>query len=212
VSDASVQEGDAGAATAHVILSLGRPLTKPVEVGVTTKDETAVAPGDYAALEDTIVFAPGERTKTVSISVAGDEEPEPDETFALELAVPAGAVAADSSGRVTIVDDDEPASTRCTVFALGRVEGHPRSLLVVVVGSRGATPRGFVAYFDSASKTRLFFSDLTSLTVAGGRATLIGSGFRLELGPQKRFGLSYSGGAASGALQPGGIALRCASP
>jgi Lamin Tail Domain/Calx-beta domain len=213
VGDASVQEGDAGAATVQLTVSLARPVTAPVAVGIATKDENAVAPADYAALQDTVVFAPGERTKTVSVSVAGDVEPEPDETFALELSAPAGVAAADPTGRVTIVDDDEPASSRCTVFALGRVDGRPRSLLVVAADStHGARPRGFVAYVDAASKTRHFFSSFTSLTVAGGRATLSGTAFRLELGPQQEFSLSYSGGSVSGTLQPGGIALRCTSP
>jgi hypothetical protein len=214
VGDASVAEGNVGAATTQLTVSLARPVTVPVAVGIATKDETAVAPGDYRTLQETIVFAPGERTKAVSVSVAGDQEPEADETFKLELSVPAGAAAADPSGRVTIVDDDEPASTRCTAFALGRVDGRSRSLLVVAADSTrsASSPRGFVAFVDAASKARLFFSNLTSLTVAGGRATLAGAAFRLELGPQKQFSLSHSGGSVSGTLQPGGIALRCASP
>jgi hypothetical protein len=75
-----------------------------------------------------------------------------------------------------------------------------------------AAPRGFVAYADPASRTRLVFSSVTSLVAAGDRATLVGTAFRLELGPQKRFSLSFAGGSVSGALHPGGIALRCASP
>jgi hypothetical protein len=211
VGDAAVAEGDAGATTTQVTVSLARPVTMQVAVGIASRDETAVAPVDYTTLQDTIVFGPGERTKTVSVSIASDQEPEPDETFALELSVPAGVVAADASGRVTILDDDEPASTRCAVFAVGRVDGRQGSLLVVAADFRAVAPRGFVAYLDTASRTRLFFSKLTSLSAAGGHATLVGTGFRLELGPQKHFGLSYVGGSVSGALQPGRIALNCAS-
>jgi uncharacterized protein len=210
VGDVSVQEGNDGDTKVEVTVFLTRPVTVPVSVDVATRGESALAPDDYLSLRQTVLFAPGERARTVPVSVVGDLDDEPDETFALELSVPAGAVAADPAGRVTIIDDDEPASTPGCVFALGRADGRPRSLLVVAAKYRpgAAAPRGFVAFRDRTTKTRLFFTELTRLVVRGDETALVGTGFRLELRPGRQFQLSTAAGTVVGTAA---IARRCGS-
>jgi len=82
-----------------------------VTVQLSTANGSATAPGDYAALSTTIVFAAGDAApRTVSIAVADDAAFEPSETFTVTLSSPTGgaALGTPSSAVVTIQDDDAP--------------------------------------------------------------------------------------------------------
>jgi hypothetical protein len=80
----------------------------PVTVDYSTADGTAVAGQDYTATHGTLVFQPGETSKTVTISILNDTVVEGPETLTLGLANPtAGAhLGSPSSVTLTITDDD----------------------------------------------------------------------------------------------------------
>ncbi|MCA1684233.1 MAG: hypothetical protein LC708_03805, partial [Actinobacteria bacterium] len=81
--------------------------TSASTVKAKTSGGTATGGGDYAVItEITLDFAAGETSKTVTVAVVGDTQPEPDQTFNLLLSAPAGAVLADTSGTATIRNDD----------------------------------------------------------------------------------------------------------
>jgi uncharacterized repeat protein (TIGR01451 family) len=66
--------------------------------------------GDYETAAGTLTFAPGDTTKTITVTVLGDLLDETDETMLAKLANATGATIADGTGTGTIVDDDgEPA-------------------------------------------------------------------------------------------------------
>ena len=50
-----------------------------------TEDITAKARSDYSAASGVLSFGPGERCKTITISLVDDTRWEPDETFAINL-------------------------------------------------------------------------------------------------------------------------------
>lgn len=109
VGNARVNEGDTGQALATFTVSLSRPVDHPAAISYATADGTATAAGnqaDYVASSGTLTFAPGEKTKTVTVSVKGDRRPEPDETFYLYLSSPSGATLEETRGTGTIVNDD----------------------------------------------------------------------------------------------------------
>jgi hypothetical protein len=110
IDDVSVPEGDAGTTNAVFTVSLVSASATPVTVDFATADGTAAAPGDYVSASGTLTFAPGETTKTISISVNGDLLVEPDESFFVDLSNPVGATIADGQGQGTIVNDDQPAA------------------------------------------------------------------------------------------------------
>jgi len=123
VGDVTVAEGAAGATTpATFTLTLSRPSAVPLTVNYSTADGTATHAGaaaDYAAVTDgSVTFAPGETTKTLTVTVNGDDAVEPDETFRVDLAVPAGAVLERDHAIGTITNDDAPPSERLTVTAV----------------------------------------------------------------------------------------------
>ncbi len=90
-------------------LSLSQASGKVVTVAYGTADGSAVTPGDYASRAGTLVFLPGDTSKTVSVPLTDDQASEPDETFAVDLSNAVNATLADAQGVGTIVDDDAAA-------------------------------------------------------------------------------------------------------
>lgn len=74
---AGVVEGDTGTVTVQVPVTLTNPSATPITVDYTTLDTgaagIATAGTDYVATSGTVTFAPGETTKTVSVTVKGDD-------------------------------------------------------------------------------------------------------------------------------------------
>ena len=106
IDDRSVAEGDSGTTPATFTLSLTNPSAFPISVDVATSDQTASSPADFGAVSTTVVFAPGQVSKTVDVLVEGDAKDEFDETFSVDLTNPVGVAVADGTGVGTIVDDD----------------------------------------------------------------------------------------------------------
>jgi uncharacterized repeat protein (TIGR01451 family) len=106
VGDARVTEPDTGSVQAVFPVTLSCPADHPVTVGFTTTDGTAVAGADYLALAGTLTFLPGERSKSVSVAVLGENLGEADEVFYLDLSGPAGGAVRYGRGTGTIVSDE----------------------------------------------------------------------------------------------------------
>jgi hypothetical protein len=111
IGDVTVTEGDSGntAANFPVTLSPADPGGSH-SVDFTTADGTATtANNDYLPLSGTVVFGPNETIKNVTISVVGDTNFEPDETFFVSLSnATGGVVIVDGQGVGTILNDDKP--------------------------------------------------------------------------------------------------------
>jgi hypothetical protein len=99
-----VAEG-AGAVTISVSLSASTVFTAAVHYA--TGDGTATAGVDYVARSGLLVFLPGERTKTFSLSISNDTQVELNETILLTLSDATNTLVGDPA-LVTIVDDDTP--------------------------------------------------------------------------------------------------------
>ncbi len=107
ISSTTVLEGDAGTKTATFVVSLGRPVSKPVTVDYATADGTATADdNDYAPVSGSLTFAPGETRKTISVDILGDTTPEIDETFKLVLSNATNVALQLPMGIATIRTDD----------------------------------------------------------------------------------------------------------
>ncbi|HEX6739632.1 MAG TPA: Calx-beta domain-containing protein, partial [Vicinamibacteria bacterium] len=106
ISDVSVAEGASGTRSAVFTVTLSAASGQTVSMAFTTAGRTAVAGSDFTTTAGTLVFAPGTTTRTVAVPVLGDTRPEPDETFVVNLSVPANATLADGQGVGTIRNDD----------------------------------------------------------------------------------------------------------
>jgi chitinase len=109
ISDASVSERTTEAVTASFTVTLSSASYDQVQVSYQTATSTAVAPADFTAASGVLTFLRGERSKTITMTVAGDALDEGNEVFLVRLAlVTANATLGDGSGTGTIVDDDAP--------------------------------------------------------------------------------------------------------
>ncbi|HTL55963.1 MAG TPA: Calx-beta domain-containing protein [Candidatus Limnocylindrales bacterium] len=93
-------------------------------VDYSTEDGTAKAGMDYVAQSSKIIFAAGERTKTISIPILNDSQPENDELFQLRLTnVSADAVLGSLSNlNVTILDDDPGVEFSVPTYSVGEID------------------------------------------------------------------------------------------
>ncbi|HEV8622873.1 MAG TPA: Calx-beta domain-containing protein [Acidimicrobiia bacterium] len=105
----TVPEGNTGASSRTLNVTLSAPSGKTISVTVATADGTATGK-DYIAIvpPTTYTFAPGETVKPVPVSATGDTLDENDETFTVNLASPVNATVAGGTTTVTITDDDAP--------------------------------------------------------------------------------------------------------
>ena len=107
IGDASVDEGDSGSTTLDFTVTLDRTATDTVTVDWETSDGTATAGTDYTAGNGSLTFSSGDSSKTVSVTVAGDNVDEPNETFTVTLSnASSGATIGDGTATGTITDND----------------------------------------------------------------------------------------------------------
>ena len=105
-----VTEGDTGSSVQAVFtVSLAPARHQEVSVSYATADGTAEAGSDYTAASGTVTFSPGEISRTVAVTVNGDDEAEANETFSVTLTgTPDGQIdSQNSSAEAVIVNDDE---------------------------------------------------------------------------------------------------------
>jgi peptide/nickel transport system substrate-binding protein len=102
--DTSILEPALGTTTVPVTVSLSSEMDNPVSVDYSTQDGTAHAGEDYVATSGTVMFAPHERVKTVSVTINSDTMAEPAETFSLDLSNQTSGTIVDGQAVVTILD------------------------------------------------------------------------------------------------------------
>ncbi len=110
IDNVSQDEGNSG--TTDFVFTITRflPSGQTATVQYATSDGTAEAGSDYTAASGTLTFTPGNDTQTITIAVLGDTSDENDETFFVNLSNATGAVATESPGVGTIINDDAPPS------------------------------------------------------------------------------------------------------
>jgi Calx-beta domain/Bacterial Ig-like domain (group 1) len=102
-------EGDG---TATIIVILDPAATTEVRVDYATSNGSAVDPSDYLATSGTLIFAPGETSKSFAVTVVDDSTSESNETVGLSLSNPVNAVlGTQESASLALIDNDSPSPT-----------------------------------------------------------------------------------------------------
>ncbi|MCS7289912.1 MAG: hypothetical protein NZ699_12345, partial [Roseiflexus sp.] len=179
INDVTVLEGDGGVTDAVFTVRLSAARPAPVSVVCRTRDGSATAPSDYAAIPSTaLTFAPGEVTRTISAAVNGDTLVEPDETFFVELSAPLNATIGRGQGTGVIRNDDvavsPPALSIADVTVVEGDIGANRASLTVRRSAPSDQPVSVV--YQTQNGTAEAGSDYapapeTTLTVAPGVTT-----------------------------------------
>lgn len=107
IADQAITEGNSGSKNMSFVVTLSPVSTSIVTVTYATVAGTATPGSDYTAANNTLVFQPGQISKTLSISILGDTLDEGvSEAFTVQLSNPINATLADGSAVGTITDDD----------------------------------------------------------------------------------------------------------
>jgi probable HAF family extracellular repeat protein len=172
IANTSVTEGNSGSTNALFTVSLSKASTQTITVRCATADGTATAGSDYLAAAATLTFAPGQTSRTFSVSVLGDRIADYGETFMVALSNPSNAVVAGPAATGTI-QDDEP---RVSAPAVTVLEGNTGSTTAVVtVNLSSAYDQPITLTYTSKDDTAKAGSDYVAtsgtLTFAPGQTT-----------------------------------------
>ncbi|MEM7725494.1 MAG: Calx-beta domain-containing protein [Cyanobacteria bacterium P01_A01_bin.45] len=103
-----ILEGNIDTSTATFQVTLSNPSSETIQVNYSTSDGSASEfDGDYNPVSDTLTFASGEISKTISVDINGETTFEEDEQFSINLSNPNNVQIAESTGTLTITNDDD---------------------------------------------------------------------------------------------------------
>ena len=209
----------------HFKVSLSHPSRKQVFVRTETSSGTATgthrdfAPGidfrhEYPGMG--VIFeanSPG-TTRSRSVRVFDDQEPEPDETFTMRLTRASGATLGDATATGTIRDDGDTAATltasdiedtTATLTISGHTDGwwyhgDAHSCTAVAAGTTAVSIGGlttvsdydYTAYSDSDCQTKLARTEFKTIAPAGTPTVSVSDAAASEDGSWIRFKVSLS--------------------
>ena len=120
IADANADEGAAVEFTVTLSEAAAAEVTVAVATSVETGD-TATSGTDFTAKTETLPFAAGETSKTVTVATTEDSTVEENETFTVTLSNPSSnaQLAADPTAKGTIDNDDWPPLAWSTTLTVG---------------------------------------------------------------------------------------------
>ncbi len=177
IGDVKVTEGNAGTSRAVFTVTRSNPGGPAQTVKYATADGTGVAGIDYRAVQGTLQFAPGQASKTITVSVVGDPFDEDDHTFLVRLSSAADVPLAAATG--TILDNDAApaisigkvslregnAGSTNAVFTV-KLAGRTRKTVTMDYATADGTATQADADYVAAAGTVTFAPGVTRQTVA----------------------------------------------
>jgi hypothetical protein len=106
INDLTQAEGNSGTTSFNFTVTLSAASGVTTSVNYATANGTASSGSDYQSTNGTLTFDPGQTAKQLTVSVNGDTQNEPDETFNVNLSNPTNATITKSQGVGTISNDD----------------------------------------------------------------------------------------------------------
>ncbi len=95
---------------------------------------------DYTTASGAVTFLPGETSKTIPVTIAGDTRIEFDEQFFVDLAAPVNGTIGQARGTATILDDDQGvAASKLSIndVSVTEIDGAGRTAVFTVIGRAG---------------------------------------------------------------------------
>ncbi|HEV7763890.1 MAG TPA: Calx-beta domain-containing protein [Thermoanaerobaculia bacterium] len=169
----NVSQTEANTSLAFTVTLLGTT-EQIVTVDYATANNTATAPGDYAATSGTLTFPPGTLTQPIAVPIVGDAVNETDEIFTVGLSGATVAAITTATGTGTIQNDD-PVPT-LAIDSISRAEGTGGSTnFVFTVTLTGSTAQTVTVNYTTNLGTATAPGDYTTtsgtLTFAPGTLT-----------------------------------------
>ena len=175
IDSPSVTEGDSGSTDMIFTISLSAASGKEVTTAyaIYPGDGTATADADFTGISGFrfFTFAPGETSKTFTVEVLGDTDPEADETVGIRLAsAPTNAVLGGNGRGIGTITDDDIAFLRTGPASVAEGDSGSTNLnfTVSLAAAHGKTVT--VDYADTGRGTATSGTDYTAL--AAGTLTI----------------------------------------
>jgi len=171
VATANVSES---AGTATLTVNLSASSTYTVTVDYLSSNGTAKSGSDYGAVGGSVVFVPGQTSKTINISIANDGTDEPNETFTVTLSNPGNAVlGTPASTTVTITDDDAPPTVAWQSAGFSDAEDAGPALVTVLLSAASAftVTVNYATSNDTATAPGDYTASSGTLTFASGETS-----------------------------------------
>jgi hypothetical protein len=108
ISNVSQVEGASGTTPFNFTVSLSAAYDQPVTVNYTTADGSAIAGTDYTAAAGSLVFAPGETSKTIPVLVNNNPAAGPNTSFFVNVTTPNSYAATTNGLAIGTILDREP--------------------------------------------------------------------------------------------------------
>ena len=156
IDDVTISEGNSGSKVATFTVS--RTGTLGFTVDFATADGTATtSDADYVAQSGQLVFAEGQASRTIEITINGDTVFEPDESFTVNLSGATGGTIVDGQGVATIANDDAapPEVGNISINDVSITEGDSGSSVATFTVSRTGTAAFSVNYATSDGTARV---------------------------------------------------------
>lgn len=178
IDDVNVTEGDGGTVSATFTLRLSLSSDRPVTVDYNTLPGTATADTDYQPTNGTLIFNPGDTTRTITVLINGDTLAEPDETFFINLSNPTNATTSDNQGLGTIINDDAANLVISQIYPGGGNTGATYQNDFIEIFNRGTTTVNFSVtpysvQYAGATGSSWSRTNISSGTIAPGQFFLI---------------------------------------
>lgn len=192
IDDVTVTEGDSGSQNAIFTVSLNMAAAQSASVEYTTSSNGNITPDiDYIPVSSTVSIDAGASSTSLSITVYGDTQDEPEETFTIILSNAFNATISDGSGIGTIIDDDpeptvsftsststvEEGATASITMELSLVSGLDVSVPYTLSGTAStgdySTTSDTTITIPAGSTSTLFTYSITSDSVTDDGETLI---------------------------------------
>jgi len=155
-----LNEGHSGATQATLTVSLSSPSTESVTVNYQSTDGTASSGSDYTAISGSLIFAPGETSKTIPLRIQGDTTLENDEVFTVNLLDPVNAaLGQDAPASITLINDDFPI---ISLSGANISEGNSASNAAITASLSAASAQTITVNYTTSNGTAMAGSDYTT--------------------------------------------------
>ncbi|MBW4441271.1 MAG: DUF4347 domain-containing protein [Plectolyngbya sp. WJT66-NPBG17] len=164
----SQAEGNTGKTPFEFVVSLNNPSSQEIRVNYTTIDVNATT-SDYDAASGTLIFAPGEEQKTITVNIIGDTLLEPEEAFLVRLTNPTNAtISGSNEARGTILNDDQAVRPTIQIEDVIASEGSTNTTYTFKVKLSQATTNPVTVQYRTVDGTATIADgDYVGLTTPG---------------------------------------------
>ena len=207
ISDVTISEGNSGTSAARFTVSLSAASSSAATVVYNTSGGTASAGSDYTGTSGTLTFAPGETSKVITVSVAGDTSVENDETFYVNLVSATGATIDDNQAVGTIANDDvAPAPSGGFQFNVTSDWSSGFTGQIVVNNSSSAAVTDWQLAFDFAGSISSIWNAQV-VSHSGNHYVVTNAGYNSTIAAGGSVSIGFVGSRANSSVVPSNFVL-----